>query len=147
VGVGVGAGGETGAEVRRITGSAPSEFPPKLLTLQGLLLGTEGEFEPLAGEINEEACSGLRVVVVGGRVSESGGVDEATCPGADDVPLIPWVLLLFPPSPVLLAEKGKLVLPRDVQLFAMSVWIPVAAIIEAALFGLVHAMNWSFRKV
>jgi hypothetical protein len=86
------------------------------------LLGTEGEFEPLADENNEEACSGERVVVVGGRVSVSGEVDEATCPGADDVPLIPWVLL-FPPSPgvVLLAEKGKLVLPRDVQLFAMSV--------------------------
>jgi len=53
------------------------------------LLGTEGEFEPLADEINEEVFSGERVVVVGGRVSESGGVDEATCPGADDVPLIP----------------------------------------------------------
>jgi len=53
------------------------------------LLGTEGEFEPLADEINEEACSGEKVVVVGGRVSESEGVDETTCPGADEVPLIP----------------------------------------------------------
>jgi len=67
----------------------PSEFPPKLLTPPEGLLETEGEFEPLADEINEEACSGERVVVVGGRVSEGAGVDEATCPGADDVPLIP----------------------------------------------------------
>jgi len=59
------------------------------LTPPGALLGTEGEFEPLADENNEEACSGESVVVVGGRVSVSGEVDEATCPGADDVPLIP----------------------------------------------------------
>jgi hypothetical protein len=89
VGVGVGVGDEMGAEVRRITGSAPSEFPPKLSTLPGALLGTEGEFETLADEINEEACSGERVVVVGGRVSESAGVDVTACPVADDVPLIP----------------------------------------------------------
>jgi hypothetical protein len=89
VGVGVGVGDETGAEVRSITGSALPEFPPKSLTLPGALLATEGEFEPLADEINEEACPGERVVVVGGRVSESGVVDEATCPGADDVPLVP----------------------------------------------------------
>ena len=89
MGVGVGVGDETGAEVRRITGSAPPEFPPNLLTLLGALLGTEGEFEPLADEINEEACSGERVVVIGGRANESGGVGETTCPEADDVPLIP----------------------------------------------------------
>jgi len=59
------------------------------LTPPGALLETEGEFERLADEINEEACSGEKVVVVGGRVNESAGVDEATCPGADDVPLIP----------------------------------------------------------
>lgn len=85
----VGVGDEAGAEVRRITGGAPSKFPPKLLTLPGALLGTEGGFEQLADEINEEACSGESVVVVGGRVCESGGVDVTTCPGADDVPLIP----------------------------------------------------------
>ena len=89
MGVGVRVGDETGAEVRSITESALPEFPPKLLTPPGALLGTGEEFEPLADEINEEACSGERVVVVGGRVSESGGVDEATCPGADDVPLVP----------------------------------------------------------
>jgi len=85
VGVGVGVGDEAG--VRRITGSAPSEFPPKLLTLPRALVGTEGEFAPLADEINEEACSGERVVVVGGRVSKIGEVGiTAGCPGADDVP-------------------------------------------------------------
>lgn len=122
MGVGIGVGDETGAEVRRITGGAPTEFPPKLLALSGALVGTEGEFEPLADGNNEDTCSGERVVVVGGKVSEGGGV-ETTCPGADDVPLIPWVLL-FPPSPGIVlfgAEKGKLLLPRDVQLFAMSV--------------------------
>jgi len=45
--------------------------------------------ELLADETNKEACSGERVVVVGGRVSVSGEVDETTFPGADDVPLIP----------------------------------------------------------
>jgi len=51
----------------------------------------------------------------------------------------------FPPSPgVVLLRKGNGVSPSDVQLFAMLVWIPVAAIIEAALFGLVHAMNCPF---
>lgn len=89
MGFGVGVGDETGAEVRRIIGSASSESPPKLLTLPGALVGTERAFEPLADEINEEACSGERVVVIGARVSESGGVDTTTCPGADDVPLIP----------------------------------------------------------
>jgi hypothetical protein len=88
VGVGVGVGDETAAEVRRITGSAPSVFPPKLL-LPGVLQGIEGKFELLADETNKEACSGERVVVVGGRVSVSGEVDETTFPGADDVPLIP----------------------------------------------------------
>ena len=87
--VGVGVGDETGAEVRRITGSELSEFPPELLTLPGTLLGPEEGFEQLADEINEEACSGERVVVVGGRVCGSGEVDGATRPGADDVPLIP----------------------------------------------------------
>lgn len=89
MGAGVGVEDETGAEVRRITGGALPESPPKLLTPPGELLGTEGRFEPLADETNEEACSGERVVVVGGRVSESEGVDVAACPGADDVPLIP----------------------------------------------------------
>lgn len=89
MGFGAGVGDEMGAEVRRIIGSASSEFPPKLLILPGALVGTEGAFEPLADEINEEACSGERVVVVGGRVSKSGGVDATTCPGADDVSLIP----------------------------------------------------------
>lgn len=88
MGAGAGVGDETGAEVRRITGSAPS-FPPTLLTPPGALLGSEGEFETLADDINEETCSGERVVVVGGRVSESAGVDGTACPGADDVPLIP----------------------------------------------------------
>jgi len=85
VGVAVGAGDE--AEVRRITGGAPPEFPPKLSTLPGALLGTEqGGFEPLADEINPEACSGERVVVVGGRVSGSGVV---VADADDDVPLFP----------------------------------------------------------
>jgi len=58
-------GGETGLGVSRIMGGPPPVFPPRLLT--GLPLGTE-----LAdsNEINEEACSGKRVVVVGGRVNE-----------------------------------------------------------------------------
>lgn len=88
MGDGAGVGDETGAEVRRITGSAPPEFPPRL-TPPGALLGSEGGFETLADDINEETCSGERVVVVGGRVSESAGVDGTACPGADDVPLIP----------------------------------------------------------
>jgi len=70
--VGVGEGDETRLEVSKITGGPPSVFPPKLLTLLGSGLGTEeGGFWPFAerDEINEEACSGKRVVVVGGRVS------------------------------------------------------------------------------
>jgi len=43
--------------------------PPKL-TLPEVLLGTGREFEPLADDNDEEACSGQTVVVVGGRVSE-----------------------------------------------------------------------------
>lgn len=46
-----------------------------------------------------------------------------TCPGKDDVPSHPWVLL-FPLSPgtvLLEVEKGKALLPREVQLLAMSV--------------------------
>jgi hypothetical protein len=85
VGIRVGIGDETGAEVRRITGSVPSEFPPKLLALSGVSVGTEGKFEPLADGNNEDTCSGERVVVVGGRLSENDG----TCPGAGDVPLTP----------------------------------------------------------
>jgi hypothetical protein len=88
VGVGVGIGDEAGA-VRRITGSAPFEFPPKLFELPGVLVGTEGKFESLADGNNKEACSGERVVVVGGRVSAKEGVGDTTCPGADGVPLIP----------------------------------------------------------
>lgn len=87
MGAGAGVGDETGAEVRRITGGAPSGFPPRL-TPPGALVGNEGGFEMLADDINEETCSGERVVVVGGRVSESAGVDGTAC-GADDVPLIP----------------------------------------------------------
>jgi len=62
---GIGVGDEMGTEVRRITGGAPPAFPPKL-TLPETLLGTEA----LADKNNEEACSGERVVVVGGSVSE-----------------------------------------------------------------------------
>jgi hypothetical protein len=62
---GVGVGDEMGAEVRRITGGAPPAFPPKL-TLPEAFLGAETP----ADENNEEACSGERVVVVGGSVSE-----------------------------------------------------------------------------
>jgi len=110
VDAGVGAGDENGLEVSRIKGGPPS---PKLST--GLPLGTE------LAEIDEEACSGKRVVVVGGRVSGGrvivAGVEVTTCPGRDDVPLPPWVPL-FPSSP----ETVLLVLlPRDVQLLAMSV--------------------------
>jgi hypothetical protein len=69
--VGVGAEDETELEVSRITGG-PSVFPPKLLALAGGLVGTEegrlGLFA-VSNEINEEACSGRRVVVVGGRVT------------------------------------------------------------------------------
>lgn len=89
MGAGVEIRDEMGAEVRRITVSAPSEFPPELLALLGVLVGTEGEFEPFVGGNNEDACSGERVVVVGGRVSENEGVEGTTCPGADDVPLLP----------------------------------------------------------
>jgi len=64
---GVGAGDETGMEVRRITGGTPTAFPPKL-TL-GLVLGTVWTLAE-SDEINEMACSGGSVVVVGGSVSE-----------------------------------------------------------------------------
>ena len=63
--VGTGAGDDKGLEVSRIIGGPPPVFPPKLST--GLPLGT-GLAE--SNEINEEAWSGERVVVVGGRVSE-----------------------------------------------------------------------------
>jgi hypothetical protein len=53
-------------EVRRITGGPPTAFPPKL-TL-GLVLGTVRLAE--SDEINEMACPGGSVVVVGGSVSE-----------------------------------------------------------------------------
>jgi hypothetical protein len=43
-------------EVRSITGGALPTFPPKLALLEALL-GTEREFEPLADENNEEACT------------------------------------------------------------------------------------------
>jgi len=119
--VAVRAGDEMGAEVRRITGGTVAAFPPKLLTLPGVLMGIDGESKPLADEINEEACSGERNVVVGGRVIVvEGEVEERTCPGVNDVPLLPRVLLL-PPSPGIVVGKGKLVLPSDVQLFAISV--------------------------
>ena len=62
--VGIGAGDTTGLEVSRIIGGPPPVFPPKLLT--GLPVGVE---LAESNEINEEACSGKRVVVVGGRVS------------------------------------------------------------------------------
>lgn len=65
--VGLGMGGKPGREVSRITGGAPFVFPPKLATL-----GTdEGKFWPFTErrEIDESACSGESVVVVGGRVS------------------------------------------------------------------------------
>ena len=115
VDVGVGAGDENGLGVSKIKGGPPL---PKLLT--GLPLGVELD------EINEDNCSGKRVVVVGGRVCGGrvivAGVEVTTCPGRVDVPLPPWVPL-FPPSPepVLLVEKGKELAPRDVQLLAMSV--------------------------
>jgi len=59
------------------------------------------------------------------------GVGERPCPGRYEVEepaqfgspltLPPWVVLC-PPFPVLLGvEKGKGVLPREVQLFEMSV--------------------------
>ena len=70
--VGVGEGDETGLEVSKIMGGSPFVFPPKLLTLPASGLATEeGRFWPFAGrdEINEEACSGERVVEVGVRVS------------------------------------------------------------------------------
>jgi len=73
VGVEVGLG-EMGWGVSIIMGGVPLVFPlpPKLITLPGPGVGTEdGEFKPFAerNEINGEACSGERVVVVGGRVS------------------------------------------------------------------------------
>ena len=43
-------------------------------------------------------------------------------------------------------EKGKGLSPREVQLFAILVWTPVPAMIEAALFGLVQAMNYPFES-
>jgi len=78
VGVEVGLGEEMGWGVSIIMGGVPLvplvfPLPPKLITLPGPAgLGTEdGEFKPFAerNEINGEACSGERVVVVGGRVS------------------------------------------------------------------------------
>jgi hypothetical protein len=72
VGVGVKVGDEMGREVSNIIGGVPVAFPPKLLALPGSEPGTEdGELRPSAEreENNCEACSGDRVVVVGGRVS------------------------------------------------------------------------------
>jgi hypothetical protein len=77
VGVEVGLGEEMGWGVSIIMGGVPLvplvfPLPPKLITLPGPGLGTEdGEFKPFAerNEISGEACSGERVVVVGGRVS------------------------------------------------------------------------------
>ena len=69
MGAGVGAEGETGAEVSVIMGGASPVFPPKILTSLGLGLGTkDGEFSE-SNEINGDACSGERVVVVGGSVT------------------------------------------------------------------------------
>jgi len=47
-------------------GAVPFVFPPKLLTISGLELGTEGgEFRVFErNDINDEACSGERVVEV-----------------------------------------------------------------------------------
>jgi hypothetical protein len=72
VGAGVGVGDETGRGVSKMIGGVALAFPPKLLTLSGSELETEdGELRPFdeRKEINGEACSGERVVVVGGRVS------------------------------------------------------------------------------
>jgi len=69
MGAGVGVEGETGAEVSVIMGGASPGFPPKILTSLGLGLGTkDGEFSE-SNEINGDACSGERVVVVGGSVT------------------------------------------------------------------------------
>jgi len=68
----VGVGDEMGREVRKMIGGVVLAFPPKFLTLSGSELGTgDGEFRPFdeRKDINGEACSGERVVVVGGRVS------------------------------------------------------------------------------
>jgi hypothetical protein len=61
-----------GREVSKMIEGVALAFLPKLLTLSGPEPGTEdGEFRPFdeRKDINDEACSGERVVVVGGRVS------------------------------------------------------------------------------
>jgi hypothetical protein len=72
MGAGVGVGDEIGREVSKMIGGVVLAFPPKLITLSGPELGTgDGELRPFdeRKDINDEACSGERVVVVGGRVS------------------------------------------------------------------------------
>jgi len=85
VGFGFGVGDKPVREVSRMTGGTLSTSP-------GAGLGTEGgELWPFAErrEINENACSGESVIVVGGRVSVgcvvAMGVEVITCPGG-----VPW---------------------------------------------------------
>jgi len=100
MGIGFGVGDTPVRGVSRMTGGASLVFPPRLLTLPGAGLGTEGEGEgegeelwPFTErkEINENACSGESVIVVGGRVSVgcevAMGVEVTTWPGR-----IPWSL-------------------------------------------------------
>jgi len=50
-------------------GGASPVFPPKILTSLGLGLGTKDGGFSESNEINGDACSGERVVVVGGSVT------------------------------------------------------------------------------
>lgn len=114
VGAGVGAGDETGREVSRITEGALPVFPPDLITLPGAMLAAEaGEFRLFAesNDMRGEACSGERVVVVGGRVSTGkvvvAGLVVTACPEGNDVleppqscsppSNPPWVVFRPPP--------------------------------------------------
>jgi len=93
VGFGFGVGDKYVRDVSRMAGGTPILFSPKLSTLSGAGLGTEGEVWASAERIetNEYACSGESVIVVGGRVSVGCavemGVEVMTCPGR-----VPWSL-------------------------------------------------------
>ena len=115
------------------------------MAFTALRAGAEGtgELKPLAerSESSEEAWSGERVVVVGGRVSTVDGASVTVT-----VTVVTAGSPLFPYPPVLTVGKGMVSLPKDVQLLlAIPPWAPVAAMIEAALFWLVHAINYPHK--
>jgi hypothetical protein len=126
--------------------------PPTLSAFSVLRTEAEGVDKLMllaeSSESNEEAWSGVSVVVVGGRiraVDASGSMTvmvtvETADPGEDGDPLFPQSGL-FPPLPpwveplresLLTVGKGTTLLPREEQLVLPMP--PEAAMIEAALF-------------